>query len=220
MSNTRTDMSKSVSFDAESEEGEEEEESGGQSLVSESQDNQENDENEEEDGDYEENPSKDDDESEESSESSYSKNRRRSSRNQLKKNYKEDSSETMSELPRKSSPRLKKNIPANSSDDESEITTKKGRKLTSGELGEDEHIRYHVLSESKDILKPFITEKIYNKLEEASEEDDSELPEVVPMTKQPSTIINCQIRSYQQEGINFLIRNYYQRTNCILADEM
>jgi hypothetical protein len=215
MSNRRTDQSKSVSFEME-----EEEDSKEQSLVSESQDNREDNDNEEEDGDYEENPSKDDDESEESSESSSSKNRRRSSRIHIKKNYTEDSSETMSEMPRKSSPRLKKSLPANSSDDENEITTKKGKKITSAELAEDEHIRYHVLSESKDILKPFITEKIFNKLEEASEDEDGELPEVVPMTKQPSTIINCQIRSYQQEGINFLIRNYYQRTNCILADEM
>ncbi len=55
-------------------------------------------------------------------------------------------------------------------------------------------------------------------LETANDEADEEV--VTRLTQQPSIIVNCTMRDYQLEGLNWMIRLYQNGVSGILADEM
>eukprot|EP01035_Chromulina_nebulosa_P018018 gene18018-23657_t len=76
------------------------------------------------------------------------------------------------------------------------------------------------LSKHCDILKPFVKPDIYNKLLKNRNEHPI-FRTLDKVTTQPSTISSkYAMRSYQIEGLNWLISQYYRGINSILADEM
>jgi SWI/SNF-related matrix-associated actin-dependent regulator of chromatin subfamily A member 5 len=97
-------------------------------------------------------------------------------------------------------------------------------------IEEGNQTRLVSLSRHRHVLQPFITDKVSNQLKSCQEQsklmisqsrfrilDDSS---VTILHKQPTTIVNCIMRQYQLEGLNWLIQQYDQRINSILGDEM
>lgn len=110
-------------------------------------------------------------------------------------------------------------------------SNKKGRSraahaISHAEFERDEKTRLQTLFKHKETLKPFISKKVYEKITSSKpntsvgliEEDDDD--NFQTLSKQPNTIVSCTLRGYQLEGVNWMINNYENRLNCILADEM
>jgi SNF2 family DNA or RNA helicase len=99
--------------------------------------------------------------------------------------------------------------------------TLKTKPVTLTEINHDESIRLLAFSFYKEALESFITEKVFSKLRTASKSKEK-LPfsKSLLLQEQPETIMNCTLRNYQLDGVNWLIENYCKRINCILADEM
>lgn len=105
---------------------------------------------------------------------------------------------------------------------------KSSRSIPISECLEGDQIRLKSLCRHRRVLQPFLTEKIYNKLTSLFEEkdfhnrshrilDNSAIEIEHP---QPPTVVNCAMRCYQLEGLNWLIQQYDQRINSVLGDEM
>lgn len=98
--------------------------------------------------------------------------------------------------------------------------------ISHAEFERDEKTRLQTLFKHKETLKPFISKKVYEKITSSKpntsvgllEEDDDD--NFQTLSKQPNTIVSCTLRGYQLEGVNWMINNYENRLNCILADEM
>lgn len=98
-------------------------------------------------------------------------------------------------------------------------------------IEEGDQIRLMSLSRHLSSLKSFVTDKVYGKLQAVGNNykasasssskrrllDDDTIEVIHP---QPKTVVNCVMRQYQLEGLNWLIRQYEQRINCVLGDEM
>lgn len=106
----------------------------------------------------------------------------------------------------------------------------KGSIIPRSTIEEGNRTRLVSLSRHRHVLQPFITDKVSNQLKACQEQsklmisqsrfrilDDSSITIV---HKQPTTIVNCIMRQYQLEGLNWLIQQYDQRINSILGDEM
>lgn len=97
-------------------------------------------------------------------------------------------------------------------------------------LEDCDRIRLASLSRHRKVLKPFVTDKVFAKLEDAVDESKSRMANtrvrvlddamIEIVHRQPKTIINCTMRQYQLEGLNWLIQQYDQRINSVLGDEM
>lgn len=92
-------------------------------------------------------------------------------------------------------------------------------KISTREVQEHEALRLTSLSRHRNILRPFITEKVYNNLcaaiaHKVDKEDGDSL------VSQPPAMKTCVLREYQLEGLNWLVQNYNAGINCILGDEM
>ncbi len=88
-----------------------------------------------------------------------------------------------------------------------------------------DQMRLVSLARHRNILKPFITEKVYNILSTTLQKrgQDSSGPELKrdeQIIKQPKSLVKCTMRNYQVEGLSWLVNNYHQRINCMLGDEM
>lgn len=99
---------------------------------------------------------------------------------------------------------------------------------------ESDVLRLISLAKHRNILQPFVTEKIFSLLDKTLE--DKHQFEVLSnketgrqlvahlnqnvVYSQPASIVNCKLRDYQLEGLNWLIHQYHRRINCILGDEM
>lgn len=98
--------------------------------------------------------------------------------------------------------------------------------ISHAEFEKDEKTRLQTLFKHRETLKPFISKKVYEKITSSKpntfvgliEEDDDD--NFQTLNKQPNTIVSCTLRGYQLEGVNWMINNYENRLNCILADEM
>jgi SWI/SNF-related matrix-associated actin-dependent regulator of chromatin subfamily A member 5 len=81
------------------------------------------------------------------------------------------------------------------------------------------------LSRYRTIFEPFITPKVMKQLNDVlinkptvGEDEKAFSPQLItqPYCMAPT----CKMRSYQLEGLSFLVNNYHRSINCILADEM
>jgi SWI/SNF-related matrix-associated actin-dependent regulator of chromatin subfamily A member 5 len=81
------------------------------------------------------------------------------------------------------------------------------------------------LSRYRTIFEPFITPKVLKQLNDVlinkptvGDDDRTFTPQLItqPYCMAPA----CKMRSYQLEGLSFLVNNYHRSINCILADEM
>jgi cobalamin biosynthesis protein CobT len=80
------------------------------------------------------------------------------------------------------------------------------------------------LARHRNILKPFVTEKVYNMLSTTLQKrgQDSAAAELKnnETIRQPKSLVKCTMRSYQLEGLSWFVNNYNQKINCMLGDEM
>ena len=96
--------------------------------------------------------------------------------------------------------------------------------ISKDEYSESEKLRFSSLYRYRKTLKTFTTEAVYQKLvnSRSSSLNSSDQNNINSSNsiEQPSALANCAMRSYQVEGLNWLIGNYNQSINCILGDEM
>eukprot|EP01031_Cornospumella_fuschlensis_P035051 gene35051-42450_t len=96
-------------------------------------------------------------------------------------------------------------------------------KIALKEVQNTDALRIRSLSRHRNILRPFVTEKVYNSLCAALELRDSKVgskEDTDALVSQPPTMKSCMLREYQLEGLNWLVQNYNAGINCILGDEM
>lgn len=97
------------------------------------------------------------------------------------------------------------------------------RKLTqlTEDLNETHKIQFRSLARHRNVLQKFVSEKTFRLLEaETTKAGGSSFPDTSTIVTQPPSITNCTMRSYQLEGLNWLVQQYDRRLNCILGDEM
>lgn len=110
--------------------------------------------------------------------------------------------------------------------------------LTFEDLCEAELSSFRSLAADVDTIAPFVPERICNLLLQYRVDDDhdKELQASIGLKlsnfsfislrfrsvvlQQPPTLTECTMRSYQLEGVSWLVQHYLRRVNCILADEM
>eukprot|EP01031_Cornospumella_fuschlensis_P038351 gene38351-46606_t len=96
-------------------------------------------------------------------------------------------------------------------------------KIALKEVQNTDALRIRSLSRHRNILRPFVTEKVYNSLCAALELRDSKIgskEDTDALVSQPPTMKSCVLREYQLEGLNWMVQNYNAGINCILGDEM
>ncbi|RYH31620.1 DEAD/DEAH box helicase, partial [archaeon] len=97
-------------------------------------------------------------------------------------------------------------------------------KISTKEVQDMDALRLRSLSRHRNVLRPFVTEKVYNKLCAAIEHRDGRAAckenAEDALVNQPPTMKTCVLREYQLEGLNWLVQNYNAGINCILGDEM
>ena len=125
--------------------------------------------------------------------------------------------------------------------EENHRPSNKRNTLDRNELVQAEQMSLTSLSGLRNSLQPFVSRKSFAALESAAMQrpksnhknssssaghrrDAKELVENEVeedgFTAQPDTIKNCTMRSYQLEGLSWLVSHYHRCINCILADEM
>ena len=63
-------------------------------------------------------------------------------------------------------------------------------------------------------LHPFISSKVYHRLQNAEQLD----LKIDKITEQPKSLLSVKMRPYQIEGLQWLVEHYQKGINCILAD--
>lgn len=111
-----------------------------------------------------------------------------------------------------------------------DLSKQRSLMIPRSEVEDSAHIRFVSLSRHRHVLQPFITEKVYEKLEACVSEAKSlsskahirvlDNSSIDIVHQQPKTITNCTMRQYQLEGLNWMIQQYEQRINSVLGDEM
>jgi SNF2 family DNA or RNA helicase len=97
------------------------------------------------------------------------------------------------------------------------IKNKSNHKTTIQDCYNAETQNFISLSYHIETIRPFVTSKVIQKLED-NKSNKAYLSKVI---SQPSSLSReCKMRSYQLEGLKWLVSQYDQRINCILADEM
>ena len=96
--------------------------------------------------------------------------------------------------------------------------------VTKDECHQVTEFSYHSLSKHRNILEPFIKEKCFGRLKPLSPLEIKSMQYIKQVTEvftQPHTISkDYSLRSYQLEGFNWLLQQYHNGVNCILADEV
>jgi SNF2 family DNA or RNA helicase len=114
-----------------------------------------------------------------------------------------------------------------SSASEDERPKKKSKTLDRGnqnlslkDCQEADRLRLQSLAPHRNVLRPFVRDNIFSALTNAVDRSKlkSEFLELV--VEQPKTVKNCVMRSYQLEGLSWMVGNYEKAINCILGDEM
>ena len=125
--------------------------------------------------------------------------------------------------------------------EENHRPSNKRNTLDRNELVQAEQMSLTSLSGLRNSLQPFVSRKSFAALESAAMQRPKsnnksssssaghrrDAKEIVEneveedgFTAQPDTIKNCTMRSYQLEGLSWLVSHYHRCINCILADEM
>ena len=127
-------------------------------------------------------------------------------------------------------------------EEENHRPSNKRNTLDRNELVQAEQTSLTSLSGLRNSLQPFVSRKSFAALEAAATQrpksnnksssssssghrrDGKDVTENEVeedgFTAQPDTIKNCTMRSYQLEGLSWLVSHYHRCINCILADEM
>ena len=103
------------------------------------------------------------------------------------------------------------------------------RRVTKEELLAAHELRLQSLSAHKEIIQPFVPEKVYNFLcskaptttSSSNTVKEDETGDDYPLIEQPPSIVEaCTLRHYQIKGISWLVNQYKKKISSILADEM
>lgn len=106
-------------------------------------------------------------------------------------------------------------------------TIRKSHQLKWSECEEAAEEGLKFMSKYVSVFEPFVTSKVHDKLKHLHDMisrnkklRDVYYNETVESIGQPNTIINCNLRDYQLEGISWIVDRYDKAMNVILADEM